>query len=78
VSEVPPRDWLPYPAPLPVVGGQEALMNALIENRRVIGIDLHRRRSVMVRPAADGQQIVTTPHEGVGLIDTATAALDET
>ncbi|PKV82841.1 hypothetical protein [Streptomyces sp. TLI_146] len=32
-------------------------MNAQIEDRPVIGIDLHRRRSVAVRLAADGQQI---------------------
>jgi hypothetical protein len=31
-------------------------MNAQIDDRSVIGIDLHRRRSVVVRLVADGQQ----------------------
>jgi hypothetical protein len=31
-------------------------MSTPIEDRQVIGIDLHRRRSVVVRLAAEGQQ----------------------
>src|SRR5437016_12838933 len=39
--------------------GWEALMSEAYDGREVVGMDLHRRRSVLVRMTADGQKLET-------------------
>ena len=39
---------------------REALMTAAYDGREVVGMDLHRRRSVLVRMTADGRKLETS------------------
>src|SRR5258708_25551263 len=39
--------------------GWEALMSEAYDGPQVVGMDLHRRRSVLVRMAADGRKLET-------------------
>src|SRR6266516_7362856 len=39
--------------------GWEALMSEAYDGQQVVGMDLHRRRSVLVRMAADGRKLET-------------------
>jgi hypothetical protein len=42
-----------YPPP----PGRQALMSEAYDGREVVGMDLHRRRSVLVRMTADGRKL---------------------
>src|SRR5437763_7526631 len=41
--------------------GWEALMSEAYDGQQVVGMDLHRRRSVLVRMTADGRKLETAP-----------------